>query len=121
MDVRDRLEVVIRSTNHNSSSFADAIGMNRSTLSHILNGRNKPSLEFLERVITTFPKVDAHWLVTGKHLPKELNKPEVENTSVVASASAAMEGSLTEGKNMKSIQRIVIFYSDGTFKEYLQA
>lgn len=50
----------------NSSQLADILGVQRSGISHILAGRNKPSFDFLVRIIENFPEINAKWLITGK-------------------------------------------------------
>ena len=49
----------------NPSAFADRIGVQRSSISHVLSGRNKPSVDFLEKVLRAYPEVNARWLITG--------------------------------------------------------
>jgi transcriptional regulator with XRE-family HTH domain len=45
----------------NASAFADKIGVQRSSLSHLLSGRNKPSLDFILKIVDVFPDVDLYW------------------------------------------------------------
>lgn len=56
------------------AKLAEILGIQRSGLSHILAGRNKPSFDFIERMLTKFPTLSAEWLITGKGKPyKEQN------------------------------------------------
>src|SRR5210317_606203 len=67
-----RLEKIIDYYGLSASSFAENIGVQRSSISHILSGRNKPSLEFIMKVLSSFPEVDLYWLLNGKgNFPKE--------------------------------------------------
>jgi transcriptional regulator with XRE-family HTH domain len=93
----------------NASQFADAIGIKPANLSHVLSGRNKPSMDFLEKVIEHFPRVNAAWLLTGI-AREELSAESDPNQKV-------LKDTIAEKKD-KEIDRIVIFYSDGTFKQY---
>ena len=52
--------------NESASSFAEKIGVQRSSISHILSGRNKPSLDFVLKVLSSFPEVELYWLLNGK-------------------------------------------------------
>jgi len=62
--------------NLSSSQFADKIGVQRSSISHILSGRNKPSFDFLQKINSVFPNVDANWLLNGiGSIEKRLEKP----------------------------------------------
>ena len=48
-----------------SSDLADNIGVNRATISHILSGRNKPSIDFFEKLLSFYPNLNINWLITG--------------------------------------------------------
>lgn len=48
------------------SKFADLIGVQRSSVSHVLSGRNKPSFDFLQKTLKAFPGLSAEWLMLGK-------------------------------------------------------
>lgn len=61
----NRIKKVIGLKNLSSSHFADQIGVQRATISHILSGRNKPSLEVIQKILDTFPDISSEWLVKG--------------------------------------------------------
>ncbi len=65
MSIKERLVRIMNSEGLNASLFADRIGVQRSSISHILSGRNKPSLDFLEKILGAYPKYNAEWLVMG--------------------------------------------------------
>lgn len=65
-DFTKRLESILEYYSLNASSFADKIGVQRSSLSHLLSGRNKPSLDFILKIIAIFPEVDLYWILNGK-------------------------------------------------------
>lgn len=48
-----------------ATQLADKLGIQRSTISHLLSGRNKPSLDILQRIIVEFPAINEAWLLTG--------------------------------------------------------
>ena len=105
-----------------ASSFADKIQVQRSSISHILSGRNKPSLEFVMKVLKQFPEVDLYWLMNGKgSFPKTeaaaTTLPKRETVQQERPAESGMPVRKIEASG-KEIERIVIFYTDGTFKEY---
>ena len=106
------------------SAFADKIKVQRSSISHLLSGRNKPSLDFVMKVVKEFDTVDLYWLLNGKGtFPNDnLTSPIPEsskkiNPSLVRESSA--DNNMALSKN-KRIERIVLFYADGTFREYIQ-
>jgi len=59
-----------------AAQFADEIGIQRSSLSHVLSGRNKPSLDFMLKVKNRFPEIDLDWLLLGKG-NMEINQQEI--------------------------------------------
>ncbi|WP_291122976.1 helix-turn-helix domain-containing protein, partial [Flavobacterium sp. UBA6046] len=76
-DFIKRLEIILDYYSLNASSFADKIGVQRSSLSHLLSGRNKPSLDFILKIIEVFPEVDLYWILNGKgNFPKSENKSD---------------------------------------------
>lgn len=70
-DFVKRLEIILDYYALNASSFADKIGVQRSSMSHLLSGRNKPSLDFVLKISEVFPEVDLYWILNGKgNFPK---------------------------------------------------
>ncbi|HZW62042.1 MAG TPA: helix-turn-helix transcriptional regulator [Flavobacteriaceae bacterium] len=105
-----RLEKVINYYGENASSFAEKIGVQRSSISHLLSGRNKPSLEFVLKILSSYPEVELYWLLNGKgNFPKSVSNLQTETVN-----NPKAENQSTE----KQITRIVIFYADGTFESF---
>ncbi|MCR9173969.1 MAG: helix-turn-helix domain-containing protein [bacterium] len=102
----------MKSGNYSASEFADKIGVKRSNLSHVLSGRNKPSLDFLVKVINAYPKVNASWLITGEAREET---PVPSKNDVTPSKEEVQEDSVNHSKE---IEKILIFYQDGTFDKY---
>lgn len=113
MLIQDRIQLIIKVNNETPSSFADKIGVKRSNLSHVLSGRNNPSLDFLAKIITNYPKVNASWLVTG--VTREGEIEEVKERIPTADDNVSK---LIDSKTVSEIDKIVIFYKDGIFKSY---
>jgi len=111
-----RLQKVIDYYGETASSFAEKIGVQRSSISHILSGRNKPSLEFVLKIFAAFPEVELYWLLNGKGV-FPCTKQSVEVKTEVA-PSMVLEKIHSEIKKDKTIESIVIFYSDGSFKNF---
>jgi len=63
MDEKDKIEKIMQIENMNSVQFASEIGIQGSTLSHILNGRNNPSLEVLKKILNRFRTINSDWLI----------------------------------------------------------
>lgn len=110
MLIHERVLLIIKANKETPSSFADKIGLKRSNLSHVLSGRNKPSLDFLSKIITSYPKVNASWLITGVtregDFEEEVSRPE-QNKQISPVTSID-----------KDIEKIVVLYKDGTFTAY---
>lgn len=64
--MRERLEELMQLLNLNPTQFANAIGVQRATLQHILSGRNEPSLKIIMAIHNSFPDVELEWLLNGK-------------------------------------------------------
>lgn len=65
-DFGERIQKLMDHYQLSASAFAEAIDTGRSSISHILSGRNKPSLDFVLKITDTYPEVDIHWLLNGK-------------------------------------------------------
>ena len=146
-DFIKRLEIILDYYSLNASSFADKIGVQRSSLSHLLSGRNKPSLDFILKILEVFPDIDLYWILNGKGtfpkntLENQIKDYPVENVTkqdqttlfgnnIIAedlfsenqNTILTSEFKKTENQNKEShseeIDKIVIFYKNGTFKSY---
>lgn len=62
----NRINLILQAKNITAKQFAEEIGIQPSGMSHILSGRNNPSLEFVNKVIRRYPEIDANWLLLGK-------------------------------------------------------
>ena len=114
-DFVKRLEKVIHYYGLSASSFAEKIGVQRSSISHILSGRNKPSLDFIMKVLSSFPEVDLYWLLNGKGNFPNQEEQIKENIEIIQPVKIKPSKSISTDK---TIQRIVIFYSDGSFEDF---
>jgi transcriptional regulator with XRE-family HTH domain len=113
-----------------ASQFADEIGVQRSSISHVLTGRNKPSLEFIQKIIKRYPKVDASWLIDGSTnvIPIEekialvepkTNSEEIQKNETPIAKSEFEEKNVTSNISVeKKIKKILVFYEDNTFEEF---
>jgi transcriptional regulator with XRE-family HTH domain len=115
-DFVSRLKKVMSYYNETAASFSEKIGVQRSSISHILSGRNKPSLEFILKILSSYNEVDLYWLLNGKGtFPKIENKTDSpEKHSEKQNPSKTISNS----NNSDDIERIIIFYKDGSFKNF---
>jgi len=115
--------------NLSPSQFADEIQVQRSSISHILSGRNKPSLDFVLKILSTYPDINSEWLMFGKDkmmketetekkTTKEKEKTvKQEETKPVNTPALPLFDSKYD-QNPGEIEKIVTFYKDGTVREY---
>lgn len=131
VDFSKRLQKILDYYGLSATAFSEKLNFNRSTISHLLSARNKPSLEFVMKVLEHFPEVELYWLLNGTG-----NFPTIKNIN--SNTSTAIDFHQTDeikrtneysaivdqntvdssASNSKSIDRIVIFYKDGSFKAY---
>ena len=64
--MNSRIQLILKTKNISASKFADEIGVQRSSISHILSGRNNPSLDFIQKILKRFPDINSDWILTGK-------------------------------------------------------
>ena len=84
-----RFQTILDLENLSPAQLADRLGVQRSGISHILSGRNKPSFELLQRVVQSFPEISAEWLITGNGKPlKEQNQAAASGAASGATSSA---------------------------------
>ncbi|MCF6141150.1 helix-turn-helix domain-containing protein [Flavobacterium sp. K77] len=144
-DFIKRLELLLDYYSLNASSFADKIGVQRSSLSHLLSGRNKPSLDFILKILEVYPEVDLYWILNGKgtfpasdqkQISSTLNESVAKNSEettlfttdlfsnnkeVITPKSETKEepsNTIVDSFPEVEIDKIVVFYTDGSFKSY---
>lgn len=113
MLIQDRIRLILKANKLSSSEFADKVGVNRASLSHVLSGRNKPSHDFLSKIITEFPNVNASWLITG-----ETREGSFEGESQTENKTEE-KNSVDTIPQVRKLVRIVHYYSDGTFDDFI--
>ena len=104
-----RFQTILDLENLSPAQLADRLGVQRSGISHILSGRNKPSFELLQRVVQSFPEISAEWLITGNGKPlKEQNQAAASGAASGAANSRSygttpsISPSTTSGSNNSS-------------------
>lgn len=121
MEIKDRLRMIMDSHKLNAGSFADRIGVQRSNVSHVLSGRNKPSFDFIEKLLLAFPRVSAEWLFTGKQSAPENESPKtIERVQGEEMQSSFDEQKISKRTEVnKKIVKTLVFYEDFTFDVFL--
>lgn len=121
MGIAERIAIVIKSHNLTNSAFADQLGVQRSNISHILSGRSKPGLDFLQKVLLNFPKVNAEWLVTGRQ-DQQVPKADLRSVPTTATSDSTVntpqeskEKSTATQSPDKEVDYLLIVYKDKSF------
>lgn len=145
MELKNRILEIIEKSGLTPSEFADKIEVQRSAISHITSGRNKPSLEFLIKIKNSFPGIDTDWLVFGIEKEPESADISSENENTESSAGSyptlfelfdstsktpnpssettvkTAESTPPAGLTNKKMLRALLFFNDGTFEEFVLA
>jgi len=113
----ERLKKVLDYYKISAATFADEINVQRSSISHLLSGRNRPSLDFVLKVLDKYDTVDLYWLMNGKgSFPKKSTSSAPSQPS--SRKIKELDQTTVESFPEKEIDRIVIFYKDGSFENY---
>jgi transcriptional regulator with XRE-family HTH domain len=134
--VVDRVLEFLKTKSLTPAQFADMIGVQRSSISHLISGRNKPSLEFIQKMLKAFPEINVEWLLSGKSSPGEIQKTVIRDIpaqqemtfpdqhveeKIPGKKNPAPEKiqkkKILEGEG-KQPEKIVFFFKDNTFREY---
>ena len=164
MTINDKIKQILIDKNLSPSYFADEIGVQRSSISHILSGRNRPSFDIIQKIIRRFPDLGYEWIMEEENQPmsqpvynnRGVNRPLDDRNSLIPngqpsgsytmqpsgvrsqrteipplsspapivtesipSPSVTQMGLSTATPADKKVERILIFYSDGSFREYM--
>jgi len=123
MSVSDRLQKIMDYYKINSGELARKIGVQKSSISHILSGRNKPSYTFLSKLIKAFPEINLKWFIGGEGEMitelKVLNNRESFGDTETDSTTLNDRNKITskdQVNNLNEIENLIIVYNDNTFK-----
>ncbi len=139
--LNNTIKSFIVSKNLSPSKFADEIGVQRSSISHILSGRNKPSLDIVQKIIRRYPEIGTDWLLEEPPAPEPI-RPVLSAAPALSTNSNSTqsvnrdhmplpaynqqeEKEQYEPENVpaavtadKQIVKVLVFYNDGTFAEF---
>ena len=143
--MKDRIIKFLTHENLTATKFAEEIGVQRSSISHILSGRNNPSFDFIQKILTRYKNLNADWLILGNgqmfKKPEQMDlftsvpKATLQNNTIqrtellqqTTDKATSDPPNLTQsipGKEIspsRKIEKILLFYSDKTFDEFLPA
>jgi transcriptional regulator with XRE-family HTH domain len=127
--LNDKIRDLLKKKEMSPSHFADEIGVQRSSISHILSGRNRPSFDVIQKIIRRFPDLSLDWflddapstinLSSKKGKSKKMELPKMNTKVNTARSIPSQFIPPTSPEVPKEIERILIFYKDKTFSEYI--
>ena len=103
-DINKRIKKLLIEKGVSASQFSKKINVQRSSISHIINGRNKPSLEIITKICKVYPEVKLDWLILGENYETEPPTP--------------LDSENVQKNNSSNVQKIVLLLDDGTFKTF---
>lgn len=139
--MKDRIAHIMRAKNLKASDFAEMLGIQPSGISHILSGRNQPSLDFVKKIKETFPEYNLDWIIFGKGpmttsepfrdkqfsatstAQENFIAPEIPFTPTAEPVKTvdqvpASEPNLFSNLSKSNIKSMFVVYDDGTFETY---
>ena len=142
--MKERLLEFLKAENKSSAQFAEEIGVQPSGISHILSGRNNPSLDFILKMLEKYQFLSTDWLLFGKgsmykdirmqslfddndlinqDVKVKTNNTESEKSEIkfqnIEKPVLKMDTSVQSNGQTPIVERIVWFYSNNSFEEYL--
>ena len=131
--MKNKISYLIESENLTFTQFAEKIGVQRSAVSHLTSGRNKPSLDVIQKILTSFKHLNPDWLLLDKEPMYRIEKEAyiIQNSSNFFDKEEKTDSEtfkeeenpvyktpINMEKENKSVKKIIIFYSDNTFEEF---
>ena len=108
----ERILEIIKSEQLNASAFAEKIGVQKSSVSHVISGRNKPSKEFMVKILRTFPEISSDWLFLGLgdmyRVPKQPAQ-EQPAADLLSAQMSAPQPSAQPQQSGQSLQTTLLF------------
>ncbi len=121
--MKDRIKKYMEHKNISAGELASLLDVQRSNISHILNGRNMPGAAFIEKFLISFPDLNARWLLTGvgemtSDTETSVKQEKLQQDEAFVPPVKMPVHNLIGGKVEKSIDKVVLLFTDGTFTDY---
>lgn len=122
--MKDRIKKYMDYKEISAGELANLLEVQRSNISHILNGRNMPGALFIEKLLLNFPDLNARWLLTG------FGEMLMDNGVSASKDDTALTDDAIEQDNMpvksknknvlmnKPVEKVLLLFSDGTFADF---
>lgn len=119
--LREKIDELRTKLDLSYSQFADEVKINRSVMSHILSGRNKPSLDIVQKIVARFPVLEYNWIDDSSTFDPDVIQHIInENNFSRDSDFQNIDKEITEIHEPKAtkreLQQIILVYNDDSFK-----
>ena len=142
-NMKERIIKLMECERMGQAQFASAIGIQRAAMSHIISGRNNPSLDVMTKILHRYPQINPDWLLLGKGEMLRDNTPAMEPADNIAKIPPQIqvvpEGhqelpfqesrkeldnsektwAVSVEKSSKTVSKIMVFYSDNTYDTFV--
>jgi len=137
--MKERIIEFLKAENKTSAQLAEEIGVQPSGISHILSGRNKPSLDFILKMLEKYNFLSTEWLLLGKgdmyrepslqklfddsknitNIVEKVEKQPIDDSGMKSDENAMQSSGIQHKRSEQNVEKIVWFYKDNSFREYL--
>jgi DNA-binding XRE family transcriptional regulator len=138
--LNDKIVTIIETLGFSNTKFADAISVSRPTISHIISGRNKPSIDIVQKIIAQYPELGYKWFLDDEgfdskkleDLSKAQSNSETEKVYQKQDSYAGSNGSnsrneqtpqgvannnvTSQSSPIRRVEKVIMFYSDGSME-----
>ncbi len=114
----ERIKQIITAKQMTASGFADLVGVPRSTISHVLSGRNNPSLELVQKILDAFPDIRTQWLIRNEGNMSDQTQDLFSQPEGPEDRPRQKPRTNVESAEKQPV-KVLILYDDGTFSSYL--
>lgn len=116
----ERIKRIISDSGLSNSSFADKIGVPRSSISHILSGRNNPSLDLIIKILRNFDDINADFLLKGEVLPPmdKDSKKDLDNKNMTLFPELDIKENTKETPKIDEevLKSVILVYQNDKFE-----
>ncbi len=124
--MKERIKEFIDYKGIQAGELALLLEVQRSNISHILNGRNKPGASLIEKMLLVFPELNARWLLTGEGNMLESGNEKINLKTEAIKKEVPLSVTMFEEQHKKpvntgkEIDKVILLYTDGTFTSHVK-
>ena len=112
--VLNRIKKIIDENNLTNTEFAEKIGVPKSSISHLLSERNKPSLDLITKISENFEQITTDYLIFG---PSEVKKDQIKPSNELFSNENIVNSKDSVKESNNNVKSIIIIYENNKFEQ----